>query len=68
MLKCLLLLGRSCIGDGYKLQCSSKQAGKQVKLNYALFQKKNIENIDIEAIFNCRICSWEWLFVVPEYF
>ena len=44
------------------------QASKQAKLNYALFQKKNIENIDIEAIFNCRICSWEWLFVVPEYF
>ena len=55
----------------YNVQASkqaSKQSSKQAKLNYALFQKKNIENIDIEAIFNCRICSWEWLFVVPEYF
>ena len=40
---CLLLSGRSCIGDGYELQCPSKQASKQASLNYALFQKKNIE-------------------------
>ena len=26
---CLLLSGRSCIGDGYELQCPSKQASKQ---------------------------------------
>ena len=51
----------------YNVQ-ASKQASKQARLNYALFQKKNIENTDIEAIFNCKICSWEWLFVVPEYF
>ncbi len=40
----------------------------QAKLNNALFQRKKIGNIDKEAIFSYRICSWEWLFVVSEYF
>ena len=58
MLKCLLLSGRSCIGDGYELQCPSKQASKQAsKPERCTFSEKEYRNTDIEAIFSYRICS-----------